>query len=233
MKILIYGLQSSGASLFCYFIAQKAGSIGIVDLNNHRVAPNMDIGLDVALKVVITTNHSLADHIASFNPDKIILFLRNPYNNYYSLRDKSYASKSGGVDEKFALLEHYFTTDDLFDQVVTYEDFIHDRAATLNKINVIGWQMPPNAYIFPRSPREIFLFNNLHSEWCRNNPAAPGPQGGWGMGNLSGAQINPTLSEKPYVEEINDKIKILCPSIHAFYTSRNQATSPILSSSWD
>jgi hypothetical protein len=217
MKVLIYGMQSSGASLLAFFMAQKANTVGIIDLNNHRLAPSLDLPFDTVLKAVITTPWSLDQHINSFQPDRTILLVRNPYSNYYSLQGKVYASKSGDIDDKFALLDRYFAQRDRFDATIIYERFLTDRADTVAQMNAIGWVSHLTHYALPRTQVEITRFNNEHCRWCRENPAAAGPAGGWGMGNISGAAINPGLSEKPADPAIEKKVRELCPVLSAFY----------------
>lgn len=146
-KILVYGLQSSGASLFTYFLSQKPHTLGIVDLNNHRVCPQLQSEHDIAFKAVITTKWSLQDHLDSFRPDRTILFIRNPYNNYYSLMRKAYADKSGTIDDKFRQLETLFCNRAQFDLTLFYEDFIADANETVRKPNSIGW---PTAFPYRR-----------------------------------------------------------------------------------
>lgn len=217
LRTLVYGLQSSGASLFTYFLSQRPDTVGIIDLNNHRLAPALPLNHDIALKAVITTRWPLERHIDNFGPDRTILFLRNPYNNYYSLRDKAYADKSGTIDEKFRLLDYVFMHRQRFDLTICYEDFIADPENTLERLASIGWHMKPEYYRFPRTPREVADFNNIHSEWCRLNPAAAGPAGGWGMGNIQSSKINLSLAEKPYNAETDKRVKELCPNLHAYY----------------
>lgn len=220
MKVLIYGLQSSGASLFAFFMAQRPRSIGIVDLNNHRLAPRLEIDLDIILKTVITTRWSLEEHIQSFMPDTTILFIRNPYTNYHSLMGKIYANRSGNIDDKFRLLDRIFQSRARFDAVFSYEDFIHSRQDTLSRMVSLGWSVPADSYDFPRPAREIYLFNCHYSNWCRNNPAAPGPRGGWGMGNITGKNIKLSLANRPYIPELDARVRKLCPNIHEYYKTR-------------
>ena len=40
MRILVYGMQSSGASLFTYFLAQRPDTIAVIDLWDGVVAPD-------------------------------------------------------------------------------------------------------------------------------------------------------------------------------------------------
>lgn len=217
LKVLVYGLQSSGASLFSYFLSQRPETLGIIDLNNHRLAPSLPMEHDIILKAVVTTRWPLQAHIDSFQPDRTILFIRNPYNNYYSLQDKVYANKSGSIDEKFRLMEDYFIQQQRFDSTICYEDFIANPVDTLEILNTIDWYMTPEYYKFPRSPQEIAQFNITHNEWCRLNPAAAGPTGGWGMGNIRSSTIDLCLSDKPYDEKTHNRVKQLCPTLYEYY----------------
>lgn len=218
MKLLVHGMQSSGASLFAYYLAQVTDTIGVIDLNNHRVAPALNIPLDIIMKAVITTRWSLEDHVNSFRPDKTILFLRNPYNNYYSLMSKVYANKSGTIDDKFRLLEDSFNRQDTYDTTIFYEQFITDRQGTVALMNGLGWKSTLEHYGFPRSPREVYAFNMVFCEWCRNNPAAPGPAGGWSMGNIREPKINLSLSDKPVDLATREKVQALCPNLTDYYS---------------
>ena len=217
MKLFVHGMQSSGASLFAYFLSQRTETLGIIDLNNHRLAPALDYPFDIVLKAVITTRWSLAEHIDSFHPERKILFIRNPYDNYYSLKDKVYADKSGGIDEKFALLEACFLNQDRYDATIYFEDFISRHAETVAKLNKISWGASLEHYNFPRGPRDIYAFNMIFCEWCRNNPAAPGPEGGWGMGNIRDNKINLALRDKPFDASVDEKVRQLCPALYEYY----------------
>jgi hypothetical protein len=219
MKVLIHSLQSSGASLFAYFLSQTPRTIGIIDLNNHRLAPRIGSPYSIVLKCVITTTWTIQQHVESFGPDKTILFIRNPYNNYFSLRDKIYANRSGSLRDKFRLLEAAFSQRNEYDATIFYEDFLTDKAGTIAKVRSIGWPATEEYYDFRRTPADIFNFNNVFCRWCRENPAAAGPQGGWGMGNLSGNTIIPSLSDKPYDAAVVREVRELCPGLSEYYAS--------------
>lgn len=216
-RILVYGMQSSGASLFSYFLSQNPDTLGIIDLNNHRLAPDLPDEFDIVLKAVVSTRWSLQDHIDSFHPDKTILFIRNPCHNYYSLMDKAYANKSGLLDEKFKLLDHYFEAREQFDLTLFYEDFILDYSGTIEKLNTIGCKYTEEHYRFSRTPQEIADFNINNSNWCRDNPAAEGPAGGWGMGNIHSSAIKLELCTKPITSEIISRVRTDCPVLYAYY----------------
>ncbi len=57
---------------------------------------------------MITTAYPLATHVERFRPDRVVLFLRDPRDNYESLRTKPYRHHSGLMDEKFILLDQLF-----------------------------------------------------------------------------------------------------------------------------
>lgn len=225
-KILVYGLQSSGASLFSYFLSQREGCLGLMDLNNHRLAPSLNDNFDIVLKAVVTTRWSLQAHIDSFKPDKTILFVRDPYSNYFSLMQKPYAGKSGSIDTKFRLMNSYFEMRDQFDATIYYEDFITDHSGTITKLTTIGWEDIQQYYRFRRTPQDIAQFNVENCIWCKENPAAEGPAGGWGMGNIHSSTIDLSLSEKPFDSVINEKVKALCPTVYEYYLEHIRSGYP-------
>jgi len=55
MKTLIYGMQSSGASLFAYWLSQQNQCLSIIDLYHDQLAPSLDHD-NVVLKCVVTKN---------------------------------------------------------------------------------------------------------------------------------------------------------------------------------
>ncbi|MFW5804545.1 MAG: hypothetical protein ACOCWG_04885, partial [bacterium] len=77
MRILVHGLQSSGASLFTLFLAQHPNRIAIIDLLNKQLAPSLTHLKDkeLLLKTVVTSKYALQDHQENYNPDKTILFI--------------------------------------------------------------------------------------------------------------------------------------------------------------
>ena len=107
MKILVYGMQSSGASIITYFLAQKPDTLAFLDIFNKEIAPAMDSAkdTDIVIKCTINPNIPLKKHLDSFKPDKTILVLRHPYYNYASLKNKRF---SGSIDNKFRVLEDCF-----------------------------------------------------------------------------------------------------------------------------
>jgi hypothetical protein len=86
MKLLIYAMESSGASTFCYFLGQRPGSVAVIDVWSECLTPPLDIDVPVVAKATTTMTHRAVDHTASFRPDKTILFIRDPVAVYASLR---------------------------------------------------------------------------------------------------------------------------------------------------
>lgn len=167
MKTLIYAMQSSGASLFAYWLAQQPKCIGIIDLYNSQVAPAIDHE-NVIIKCTISKHIKIDEHKQNFKPDKTILFIRNPIENHLSLSEKHYCLEGGSIEEKFAILEQNISSNK-FDMIIKYEDFIMKNIQ-------IG---DPSYYNFERTLNEIKSYNEINSEWCKHNHKKK-----WGYGNI-------------------------------------------------
>lgn len=176
MKILIYSLQSSGASLFTFWLAQQLKYIGIIDLYFNVLAPKINYE-NVIIKCTINELFKFEDHVESFKPDKKILFLRNPFENYLSLKEKIYCNFGGDINKKFELNDFYIKNkNDFFDCVITYEDFIAKKIKC--EFKNFG------DYNFTRSINSLVDFNNQNSLWCKNNYKKS-----WGLGNIHMNQL--------------------------------------------
>ena len=173
MRTLIYGMQSSGASLFCYWMAQKRGCVAVIDLYHDQVAPHIDHP-DVVLKCVATKGIGIDRHIDSFRPDRVILFCRNPVENCLSLSEKVYANFGGTVDEKLGVMDGVVGSG-RFKTVVRYEDFIMGRVP--EDLGSVG------NYEFDRTIDEVKGYNFDSSNWCRENYKKR-----WGTGNIHGSR---------------------------------------------
>ena len=124
MRLLVYGMQSSGATAFTLFLAQHPDCLALVDVLNNFAAPRVTTSMDMVVKVTMTTAYPLAVHMERFRPDRVVLLLRDPHDNYQSLKTKNYRNYSGLLDEKFMILDQVFAERDHFDAVIHYEDFI-------------------------------------------------------------------------------------------------------------
>jgi hypothetical protein len=78
MRVLIYGMQSSGASAITFTAAQKPDCVAFVDIWSHFAAPQLGTSRDVVAKVVVTTAFPRSLHRGRFRPDYTILVLRHP-----------------------------------------------------------------------------------------------------------------------------------------------------------
>lgn len=175
MKTLVYGMQSSGASLFTYFLAQRQDSIGVIDLYHDRLAPDLHSRHDIVLKCTINNSHSLRDHQRSFRPDVSILFIRDPVQNAIRLSTKDWKDWSGTVRDKLMLMDGCLRNwKEHFDFVVTYEDFLYRRSAIVKRLHLDN-----RFYSFPRSLEEVVQFSCASSTWCREMYLKA-----WGTGDI-------------------------------------------------
>src|SRR5580704_13666858 len=117
MRVLLYGMQSSGASVLAFTLAQKPDSVAFVDIWNMFAVPELVTDRDTVAKVVVTTAFSLDVHRRRFRPDVTLLVLRHPVDTYESLRGKPYANESGLMDEKLAVLEDVLRAGTGFDHI--------------------------------------------------------------------------------------------------------------------
>lgn len=214
MRTLIYGMQSSGASLFTYFLCQKPNTIGVIDLFNKHIAPAfLDVKeIDIILKCVITTRYFFVKHAKNFRANKKILFIRNPYANYVSLKTKPWKNQGGSMENKFRILERVFQKrNKLFNLMVTYEDFINKNDVVMNLKNV-GIDVNDSFYNFNRSVADIRRFNRAHTTKLKLIKYAKG------MIRLGG--IDRTLNSNKISKEDMEKVENLCPSVCNFYNAK-------------
>ena len=225
MRWLVYGLQSSGASLFSYFLAQAEGALAVIDLRARRrewlhrretpVAPALEYAGPVVVKCVVTTRVSFEAHRESFQPDRSILFLREPCANLASLRVKPYARHGGSVDEKLALLDHYYAKRHIFDAVFHYEDFITNAADSVERLCSLGWPADLAHYGFPASIEEVVCRSRERSAWCDQTFGKR-----WGTGNVRGRVVDPQYQELRGSEHDRARVEASCPGLLAAYAAR-------------
>lgn len=189
MRILIYGMQSSGASTLAFMLAQRPECCAFVDVWTMYAAPELPAGAppDAIAKVVVTTAFPLALHQDRFKPDLTILVLRHPAVNYRSLAEKVYRHHCGFIEEKFALLEDVFLARKGYDLVLYYEDLIANPGAVLERISALGWPCSRSFLDFSRSQAEMVAFNETHV------PSIVGRLQ-YGQGNYHGGPIKPELA---------------------------------------
>jgi hypothetical protein len=211
MKVLLYGMQSSGASALAFMLAQKPDSVAFVDIWNMFAAPELGTERDAVAKVVVTTAFSLDVHKRRFRPDVTVLGLRHPTDTYESLIGKTYANESGLIDEKFSVLEEVFRAGTGFDHIVHYEDFVFSPRGLVALCERIGWQIGCDALLFGRTQREIEKTN-----------AAAWPdvvrQLKYGIGNL---QTQRVVRDRVRFSEPSGRtahLPNLCPTVFEHYS---------------
>jgi hypothetical protein len=211
MRVLLYGLQSSGASVLAYTFAQKRDSLAFVDIWNTYAAPERPpADRDIVAKVVATTAFSLEAHRRRFRPDATVLVLRHPCDTYESLFGKSYANDNGLIDEKFSLLESVFRAGAEFDDILHYEDFAFCPAEVVAQCQRLGWGIGNDALLFGRSPREIEEANV--AGW-----PGIGESLRYGVGNLTqqGVARDRARFSEPWGKTAH--LPRLCPSLFEHY----------------
>lgn len=210
MRLLIYGMQSSGATAFTLFLAQRPDCLALVDVLNNFAAPRVDTAMDMVVKVQITTAYPLPVHMERFRPDRIVLVLRDPHDNYQSLRTKNYRHFSGLMDEKFLLADQVFAERHHFDAVIRYEDFVARDPSVPETMARLGWPVDDSFYTFRRRHDELFQALWLHvpdvAETLQLN-----------FGNVQGREVSEHYRDKARDPEIEEHLKHLCPRLLAHY----------------
>jgi hypothetical protein len=216
MRLFIHGMQSSGATAFTRMLAERPGCVALVDIPNNYAAPRVTTALDFVAKAVITTAYPLATHVERFRPDRTLLFLRDPRDNYESLRTKPYRHYSGLMEEKFILLDQLFSEPQRFDAIIHYEDVITPQAAVLAELARLGWPVTPDWYQYSRSYDEM-----LRSLWAAEPMLMQNME--VVFGNARGPGLSAQFREKPRTPEAEILLEQLCPRLLAHYRARDAA----------
>lgn len=147
IRLLVYGMQSSGASWITWMLGQHDGWIVIPDiLGATPLASDFDDCADlpgVIVKCTAWPGETLQDQIERFRPAATILVRRDAAAIRASLARKWYGT---AVDAKFAAWSESLAAG-LHDRLIDYESY----------------QPPP----VRRSLDEIVRFNMAVSHWCR------------------------------------------------------------------
>ena len=210
-RLLVYALESSGASTFCLMLGQVPDSVPVVDLWSQCIAPPLRLDKPIVVKATANALYQVGHHIASFRPDRTILFLRDPAAVYSSLRKYHYANQFGTVEQKLARFDAEFggTT---FDLVLRYEDFLDRDPALLAALQRIGWPSTAEHYRLDRSIDEIRAHNFSQSDWLREEY-----EHGWGFGNFKGGEIRQEPDRTDYPAETVEAVRRVAPRMTGFY----------------
>lgn len=213
MRLLVYGMQSSGATSFTLFLAQRPDCVALVDILNNYAAPRVNTPLDMVVKATVTTAYPLAVHMERFRPDKVLLLLRDPRDNYASLSNKNYRNHSGLLDEKFLILDQVFAERDRFDAVIEYEDFVARDPAVLERLTALGWPVDESFYQYRRSHDALLdaLWEHV-PELMRDLE--------FSFGNVQGREVSERFRDKARDGGMEEKLERLCPRLLAHYRAR-------------
>jgi hypothetical protein len=215
MRLFVHGMQSSGATAFTLFLAQRPDCLALVDIPNNFAAPRIGRVLtkDMVVKAVITTAYPAAVHIERFRPDRTILFLRDPRDNYQSLSSKTYRNYSGLMDEKFVLLDQVFAERSSFDAVIHYEDFVARSPQIIDTVNALGWRIDSQHYTYARRHDELFaaLLEDLPDLYQSMEMV---------FGNVRGKEVDARFRDKPHDEDLERRLSDLCPRLLDHYKKR-------------
>jgi hypothetical protein len=217
-RVYTIGMQSSGSSVFSYFVAQVPGSLAITDLWVRQPVPKLDVDMPVSLKTCICDVRCFLQDVRDFKPTVTILYVRHPGDIYQSLRSKWYYNDGGSFESKLEAFEELFVRrGELFDLTVHYEDFTVDPWRTGAKLRERGVQLPDAALEFPRSLDAIRDFAVAHDPWCRENFGIR-----WTHANIHRdklATLRP-ISYGPAEPAALEKMRRLCPTVMEHYDTR-------------
>ena len=210
MRLLVYGMQSSGATSFTLFLAQRPDCLALVDILNNFAAPRVTTDMDMVVKVTMTTAYPLPVHVERFRPNKTVLLLRDPHDNYQSLKSKNYRNYSGLLDEKFLILDQVFAGRDHFDAVIHYEDFVARAPSVRTTMTRLGWPVEESFYTYKRRHNELMgdLWTHL-PRLCEQLEL--------NFGNVQGREVSEKYRDKPRDLEVEDELMRLCPRILSYY----------------
>ena len=205
--------------MFAFFMAQNPSSLAVVDLYSSFLSPSSadfaDVtAKDIVLKCVVTTLYSFEEHRKSFLPDRTVLLLRNPADNFVSLSQKGYKNGSGNIEDKFAKLEEVFQSKDRFDAVVKYEDLVRMPEKVIEYLRSKSISADPSYLKFSRTPLDLRRYAMTQSKWCAANI------GKWGMGSLhwkNQKQMEPRMVDKDCPDDTVNLVKGICPKLYEFY----------------
>ena len=178
LKTLVYGMQSGGASFVTWRLAQRPGTIAVIDLFCREEAPCLDeeaTGHDVILKCVVNMLVPLETQIERFRPDRLVLVTRNIDDLTRSLAGKPYRDLGGSMEAKLAVYQNIlFRGLPLFHQVISYE------------------RIAAHALETRRTVQEVVEFSKSRSAWCGKFYGHK-----WGVGGLLESHPARSRRERP------------------------------------
>jgi len=218
MRVFVYGMQSSGSSVFSLWLSQLKDSIGVIDVYAKGGAFSHEDFWDGNVFLKATVNKSkLSDHFSKYKPHKSVLYLRNPYQNFVSLSTKRYRDLNGDLLEKFRIMDSVLANEsDSFDTIVTYEDFIKNREDFVDNLFENGVPASMKNYDFKRGFYDILDFNTRRSKVLKESYESR-----WGVGNIHTGKLK-NIQEIKYEisQDVINVVNEICPNMVAYYEKR-------------
>jgi hypothetical protein len=212
-RVLLYGMQSSGASLMALLAAQGPRTLAVVDLWNPEPAPALEHDGPVVLKATVGPVGFPAQ-IERFGPTATVLVLRDPVDQISVLAGESYRDYAAPLAQKLATFERVFARHATeFTLVLEYEELVRRPAVTAAALGALGLELPPDAAEFPRSLETVVAYACEVSTWCRDNLRRR-----WGTGRVDGRAIAPpTGASVLRAPEALELARRWCPSLLDHY----------------
>eukprot|EP00448_Togula_jolla_P000418 CAMPEP_0170614532 /NCGR_PEP_ID=MMETSP0224-20130122/24857_1 /TAXON_ID=285029 /ORGANISM="Togula jolla, Strain CCCM 725" /LENGTH=633 /DNA_ID=CAMNT_0010940209 /DNA_START=112 /DNA_END=2013 /DNA_ORIENTATION=+ len=256
-RILVTCLQSSGCSLFTLLLGQHARTATFVDVFISTPTQNFprpqDLDPQDAEYIVLKTTiqgDDVVDPLARlkaiklrFQPDKTILMVRDPADNYQHLLEHmrgdmvdtvcvpgvvaqfGYGARCGSPDGKLRALEMlYQAREDVFDAVVSHRDLVDEQGGwdeVIWTLNTIGFPLDREHFDMKRSTDEI----ETYARSCMGVADFS-----WGMGDAQSGEIQAQEMETVISEDLA-RAEALCPTLMSqwddFVSHPVRAQSPL------
>jgi hypothetical protein len=198
-RVLVVCMQSSGCSLFMYLVGQVSRTVAIIDLFIDEEVPGVaaaDTHADeydwYLLKATVRGTSSPATSdlkrmVDAFQPDHVVLYLRNPMDTYESLikhgpgsdrvpigcgQQGGYGWLCGPPKRKLRKLDDLVAAHEqeaLFDMVLFYDDMFQDQEAVVEAMQAVGFPLAPSHFrLGDKTPKEIMQFAKGHAGHTKN-----------------------------------------------------------------
>ena len=220
-RVLVYGMQSSGASLTTLLLAQLDSTVAVLDLWCGERMPSMEYlprDRPLILKMTISTTWPMEEQVARFAPTRTLLVLRHPAQIYVSLATKYYRDSGGRLEDKLRKLEQVFQHRDHFDALIHYEDVIMRPATALEQLRAVQPELDDSALALARTPAAI-VEDARRYPWLDKTLNAA-----WAAGNIDAERIEVKSVFKKVPREVREIVASLCPNAtryHDEYCSEN------------
>lgn len=208
-RVLIHGLQSSGASYVAVLAAQGKDTLAVIDLWNPERAPLIRHSGAVVLKTTAGPV-PFSEQRERFRPDAQVLVVRHPVRQIATLSRESFRDYALPIEEKLVQFDLLFAdrrSD--FDLVLRYEDAAGDPRSAARRLGELGLPMPDDVVDSPRSVEEIVRYARAESPWCEQHWRTR-----WGTGRYTSERQDET-------PEINAEAMTLaeecCPALLDYY----------------